>query len=141
MKAIVLSLNVLKSIFFAVKWKWIDLRLQNAWDGLDYPALERKVIIKRVEKYKKYPNLVKNLPAKAILQYKFESSLDPINIPPFSSAWKNDFRLIPCVSQKMFYAYAETLSWNRKHVQNSSKNGTRDLTRDLLQCQLSAADT
>ena len=70
----------------------------------------KKAIIKRVEKYKKYPNLVKILPAKASLQYKFESSLDPINIPPFSSAWKNDSRLIPCVSQKMFYVYAETLS-------------------------------
>ena len=63
-------------------------------------------IIARVAKYKKYPNLVKKLQKKASWQYKFESSLDPIRIPPPSSAWKNDLKSIPRVNQEIFYAYA-----------------------------------
>lgn len=75
--------------------------------GLGLSCSRKKYdITARVEKYKKYPSLVKKLLGKVSWQYKFDSSLDTINIPPPSSTRKTDFKLYPSISQKMFYAYA-----------------------------------
>ena len=67
---------------------------------------KKENLLARVEKYQKYPSLVKKLRANASWQCKFESSLDTINTSLPSSAWKTDFKLIPNVHQKMPHDYA-----------------------------------
>lgn len=66
---------------------------------MNYYIPEKKDIIARIEKHKKYPSLVKTLQTKASWKYKFESSLEPINIPFPSFARKCKCKDVLCKSK------------------------------------------
>lgn len=61
----------------------------------------------RINKYKRYPNLVNRLKSRASAQYNFFCSLDPIQIPPLTAKWNANQSLYPTVSNEMFMQYLQ----------------------------------
>ena len=73
--------------------------------GLSTTGNKRELII-RINKYKRYPKLVSKLQGRAKKYYSFSCSLDPLSIPSPTASWQDDVKLYPNVSSDTFIHYA-----------------------------------
>ena len=73
--------------------------------GLSTTGNKRELII-RINKYKRYPKLVAKLQGRAKRYYSFPCSLDPFSIPPPSALWTNNTDMYPKVSNEIFTNYS-----------------------------------
>ena len=60
----------------------------------------------RIRKFNLYPSLSEKLKKKNEKNYSFETSLDPLTIPPPSAAWISNEIQYPTVTETMFKKYA-----------------------------------
>ena len=60
----------------------------------------------RIRKFNLYPSLSKKLKKKNETNYSFDTSLDPLTIPPPSAAWNTNEIQYPTVTETMFEIYA-----------------------------------
>ena len=73
--------------------------------GLSTSGNKRELII-RINKFKRYPKLVAKLQGRAKQHYAFPCSLDPLSIPPPNASWKDEISMYPKVSNEIFNHYA-----------------------------------
>ena len=60
----------------------------------------------RIRKFNLYPSLSEKLKKKNEKNYSFETSLDPLTIPPPSAAWNSNETQYPTVTETMFKTFA-----------------------------------
>ena len=59
----------------------------------------------KIRKYSLYPKLLDQLKAKTKISYRFECSLNPLEIPKVAGKWSSDEISYPVVNEDMFYRY------------------------------------
>lgn len=81
----------------AVKW------LSNL--GLQVTG-SKEELINKIKKYQLYPNLVKKLRSRTSRNRDFQTSLDPLSIPPLTAKWSNDMSTLPNIDKDIFDWYS-----------------------------------
>ena len=67
----------------------------------------KEELLSRIKKFLPYPNLLKKIKNRTTRnKHQFQCSLNPLDIPPASAAWKTDYDSLPKVTQEVLNKYS-----------------------------------